>query len=509
MSALGLFTIRQLLFEGDLDPDHNAIECPGYGPLTYRDLRLQVSTVVKALNVGGFHRNDRIAVITPGGPETAVIILSVMAGFTCIPLNPQYKKEEYETYFSDLAVQAVIVQEGCDTAARTVAGSHNIPVIELIPIPGKAGRFFLTLPALQEIKEPEFAISSDIAYVLLTSGTTAMSKIVPVTQKQSCQSKQKTCQILQLSCEDRCLHILPYYHGMGIGTALLSTLIAGGTVICTRDFIPSDFSELLKTCRPTHYSAGPALHQAILKKIRTIPREDLAENSLRFIRSTSGALPQGVRQGLEQALGVPVIDSFGMSEAGTIAINIPPKNGSVGIPIVDSLRIIDETGVTLSTGCCGEIAIKGETVFSGYENAPDENKTAFLDGWFRTGDLGYIDDEGYLFISGRKKEMINKGGEKISPLEVDRVLMSHPLVRDAMCFPVEDTVLGEDIEGMVVPADPQLTEEELRSFLLDRLVQFKIPRRICFVDAIPRNPTGKPLRHVGTERYSWGTGNSY
>ncbi|MFA5268870.1 MAG: AMP-binding protein [Methanoregula sp.] len=502
MNDPDIFSIRHLLFEGNQNPDNNAIECPGYEPLIYRDLRLQITDVVKTLNAAGFHRNDRIAVITPAGPETAVVIVSVTAGFTSVPLNPQYKEQEYDTYFSQLQIQAIIVQEGCETAARAAAESRSIPVIELIPVAGKAGRFFLAVPLLQELQDPEFATSSDIAYVLLTSGTTASSKTVPLTQKQSCLSKQKTCQVLHLSSADRCLHILPYYHGMGIGTALLSTLIAGGTVICTKDFIPSDFPELLIMCKPTHYSAGPALHQAILKKIRKIPKKDLAGNSLRFIRSTSGTLPAEVRRGLEQALGVPVIDSFGMSEAGTITINIPGKTGSVGIPLVDSLRIVDKNGVTVPTGSCGEIAIKGGTIFSGYEKAPGENSAAFLDGWFMTGDLGYTDEEGYLFITGRKKELINKGGEKISPLEVDRVLISHPLVLDAMSFPVDDPALGEDIAVMVVSADTRLTEEELRRFLLERLVQFKVPRRICFVDAIPRNPAGKPLRHVGTERYS-------
>jgi acyl-CoA synthetase (AMP-forming)/AMP-acid ligase II len=199
---------------------------------------------------------------------------------------------------------------------------------------------------------------------------------------------------------------------------------------------------------------------------------------------------------------VPVIEAYGISEAGTVSINIPPKRGSVGIPFIDALVIIDENGELLKSNSIGEIIIKDEAVFSGYEGAPEEKNTTFIDGWFRTGDLGYIDDEGYLFLTGRKKEMINKGGEKISPEEIDTVLRSHHGVREAMSFMVRDPVLGEDVAAMVVPADEKVTETDLRLFLLDRLVQFKVPRRIWFVDAIPRSPAGKPLRYVGTERYS-------
>jgi acyl-CoA synthetase (AMP-forming)/AMP-acid ligase II len=191
-----------------------------------------------------------------------------------------------------------------------------------------------------------------------------------------------------------------------------------------------------------------------------------------------------------------------LSETGVISINIPPRQGSVGFPVIEHVAILDEDGNFPGEGNTGEIVVKGDTVFSGYEDAPEENAAAFTDGWFRTGDMGYLDRDGYLFLSGRKKELINKGGEKISPEEIDTVLKSHPRVRDAMTFGIADPVLGEDVAAMVVPADDHLTETDLRRFLLDRLVQFKIPRKIRFVDRIPRTPTGKPQRHTGSKRYS-------
>jgi acyl-CoA synthetase (AMP-forming)/AMP-acid ligase II len=495
-------TIKELVFNRDQDPDHTAIECPGLHPLTYRDLRMQILSVVKALNARGLHRNDRIAVITPAGPETAVIIISVMAGFTCVPLNPQSREQEYERNFSQLKIKAIIVQRGYATAATTVATCRGMAVIELLPLAGMAGRFTLEPAGVQDTTEAQFATPSDISHIFLTSGTTTRPKIVPLSQKQTFSGRQRQAVALKMTRTDRCLNISPYFHGMGLHTALLSVLYAGGTVICIKEFIPPDFFFLLKTLRPTFYVAGPAHHQGILREMKKIPPREGKQNSLRLIVSSSASLPARVSRELETALGVAVTEQYGLSETGVISINIPFRTGSVGIPVIEHLKILDEDGTVLGNGCEGEIVVKGDTVFSGYEDAPDENKAAFTDGWFRTGDTGYLDRDGYLFLTGRKKEMINKGGEKISPEEIDTVLRSHMGVRDAMTFGIADPVLGEDVAALVVPADDHLTETDLRIFLLDRLVQFKVPRRIWFVEAVPRNAAGKPLRRAGTERYS-------
>jgi oxalate---CoA ligase len=496
------FTIRDLLFKGDQDPDRNAIESPGYAPLTYRALQTQMLSVVENLNAQGFHRNDRIAIITPAGPETAVCIISVMAGFTAVPLNPAGRLQEFESIFSRLGIKAIITEKGYNTAASVVAQEREIPVIELIRRSCSAGKFELGPGVLTGSVHAEFATEADIAYIMQTSGTTAESKIVSFTQKQNAISRLRSCISQGLDPTDRCLHIVPYYHGMGINSPLLCPLIAGGTVICTKDFIPSDFFDLLTTYRPTYFTAGPALLQGILKELKKIPASRLRNHSLRYIRSGSGFIPGDVRRELESIMGIPLIEAYSLSETGTISINIPPRTGSVGIPFIDAISIIDENGERLKPHCIGEITIKDAAVFSGYEYAPDAKKTAFINGWFRTGDLGYVDEEGYLFITGRKKEIVNKGGEKISPVEIDAVLIHHPRVSDAMAFGVMDPVLGEDIAAMVVPADNEVTETELRNYLLDHLVQFKVPRRIYFVDAIPKTPTGKPMRYEGTRRYS-------
>lgn len=497
------YSIRELIFDQGQDPDHHAIECPGHQPLTYRGLRLQITQVVRALNSRGFHHNDRIAVIMPAGPETAVAVISVMAGFTSVPLNPHARSREFDRYFSQMKIRAVIVRKGDDTAAAGAAQSQGIPVIELVPFQGKAGIFTLEPDITTGTEEAEFAAPADIAILLLTSGTTGLQKIAPITQRQFLLAKQKQAEAFGITRNDRSLHILPYYHAMGLSTPLLCTWLAGGTVICTEDFIPADFLPLLKTYRPTFYAAGPALHQAILREIKNVSRKELENNSLQKIQTATAPLSSAINRELGRLLGVQVIETYGMAEAGIITMNNPPRTGSVGIPVIESLTIRDENGTVLGNGESGEIVVKDDTVFNGYEDAPAENREAFLDdGAFRTGDIGYIDKDGYLFITGRIKEAINKGGEKILPEEIDAVIKSHPGVRDAMTFAIADPLLGEDIAAMVVPAGKKVTEPELRRYLLDRLVQFKVPRKICFVDRIPKTPNGKPMRLEGTRWYS-------
>jgi acyl-CoA synthetase (AMP-forming)/AMP-acid ligase II/thioesterase domain-containing protein/acyl carrier protein len=495
-------TIQDLIYNGNQNPDNPAIESPGYRPLTYRDLKNQVFQVIKTLNAMGFGQNDRIAVIMPAGPETAVLGIAIMAGFTHTPLNPQYKETEFQVILPRLKVKAVMVQKNHQTAARSAAISQNIPIIEITPSSDQAGSFRIDGIIIKEDKEVRFSQPEDTAIVMQTSGTTSLPKIVPLTQRQVCKSVRILCSEQSISAKDKSLHIVPHFHLLGVIGTVLVPLAAGGSVICTRDFIPSDFPSLLKTCRPTFYVAGPAHHQAILHELKKVPPVELENNSLRFIRSVSAPMPEPVRQELETLLGIPLFESYAMTESPNITINMARKEGSVGIPLIESLVILDENGNRSETFSTGEVAIRGDVVFSGYEDAADENAAAFTNGWFRTGDMGYLDDKGYLYLTGRKKELINKGGEKISPAEVDQVLMTHPSVRQAMAFRVNDPVLGEDISAMVVMENVTTCEEELRRYLLERLVPYKVPRRIHSVDEIPKGPTGKLLRYVGTERYT-------
>ena len=494
--------VHELIFSGNQDPGHPAIESPGFPPISYQGLRGQIQHVVKTLNAQGFGRNDRIAVLTPGVPETAVLMISVMAGFTCVSINPRYTRDEYERYLPKLRVDAIIVQKGDDTPARAAAEAQNLPVIEMILSP-ESRYIFSLMPELSPENEPRFAGPDDIAILMLTSGTTAAPKIVPLTQRLVCTAVEKDAAANRYTAEERLLLITPVYH-MLANSNLMQVMFVGGTVICPRDFIASDIVPLLKKYRPTCYPATPALHRAILQELKKTGPGDLHPHSLRIIKSASAALPAQVRDELEQILGVPLVETYGMSEVGggTIATNFPPsKRGSAGKPLIEHLAIMDETGALLEPLAEGEIVVKGDEVFAGYEGAPEENALVFTSGWFRTGDTGYLDTEGFLWLTGRKKELINKGGEKIAPAEVDAILMQHPLVKDAMSFKIPDPLFGEDIAAMVVPSSGEVTGKDLRLYLMDHLVPFKIPRRIYIVDTIPRNAGGKPLRHIGTEHY--------
>jgi len=501
MEEPGFLTIRDLLFSGNQNPDNPAIESPGYEPMTFQDLRKQVRSVVQTLNGLGYRRNDRIAVVMPDGPAAAVMIIAVMAGFTSIPLNPRSTGQESAALFSHLKITAVVVQEGSETPARQAAEQQKIRIIRVVPDQKKAGMFRLEPVPSRITVEAEFSGPGDIATLVITSGTTALPKIIPYSQRLMAENAYRNLRIFRYAPDDRSLHILPLFHLFGL-TAVLYPLFAGVTVICTRDFISRDFLPLLRTTRANCYGAVPALHQAIHAELKKAPPEALSEVPLRFMVTGSSYLSDVVRQELEAMLQSVMVEVYGMSEALYISVNRPYRNGSAGIPVIESLRIVDENGITLAQGKEGEIHIRGAGMFSGYENAPEETAAVFSGGWFRTGDVGYLDPDGYLFITGRVKEQINKGGEKISPKELDLVLCSHPGIRDAMAFPVRDPALGEDIAAMVVRDDDTLTEDAIRFFLLDHVAPSKVPRRIFFTDAIPKTPNGKSLRSAGTRQYS-------
>jgi len=470
-------------------------------PLTYRNLRKQIVSVIRSMHARGFRRNDRIAVMSPPGPETAVAIVAIMAGFTAVPLDIRYKEADLADLFARIGIRAVVVLKGHITPAIRAAAAGRIPVLEMVPS-ATAGQFTIFPEMPEEKGAVEFATATDTAYILLTSGTTGDAKIILRGQAEAAFGKIRTCGLQKISATDRCLHMIPYHHGIGISASLLVPLTGGATVICPRDFIPHDFARLLMTARPTVSTATPALCWELLRALRKVPRDQLKDNPLRYIRVSSGVLPGDLQTSLEEILGAPLIDSYGMSESGLVAINVPPRKGSVGIPVSGSLAIMDDRGVPLPPGERGEIWIKDRELFHGYAGREQNNAAEFTDGWFRTGDIGYLDTDGYLFLSGRKKELINKGGEKVSPAEIDAALKMHPGVRDAMAFGIPDPVLGEEIAALVVVANNGVTEQELRHFLLDRMVHFKVPRKIIFTDAIPKNPMGKPLRAEGTKRYS-------
>ena len=477
-----------------------ALGAPAREPLTFAGLREQIERTTAALNGFGLGRGDPIAIVLPNGPEMAAAFLAVASAATAAPLNPGYRADEFSFYLSDLEARAVIVQQGDDTPARAAAAAEGMPIIELAPLSdAPAGRFSLESDLRGAADAPGAADPDDTALVLHTSGTTSRPKIVPLSQRNIAASARHIRQTLSLTPDDRCLNIMPLFHIHGLIAGVLASVGAGGCTWCSPGFNAMQAFAWLRESRPSWYTAVPTMHQLILTRAAR-NADILAETQLRLIRSSSSSLPPTVMAELESTFNAPVIESYGMTEAAHQMTSnpMPPqarKPGSVGLPAGPEIAIMDAAGALQALGARGEVVIRGPNVADGYRNNPQANAEAYTRGWFRTGDQGELDADGYLTITGRLKEIINRGGEKISPREVDEALLQHPAVGQAVTFAMPHERLGEEVAAAVVLRDGSDAEErELRRFVGERLADFKTPRRIVILDEIPKGATGKVQR---------------
>jgi acyl-CoA synthetase (AMP-forming)/AMP-acid ligase II len=470
--------------------------------LDHPGLRLAVERLARRLREAGLGPTDRIALVLPNGPEMALALLATLSVGCAAPLNPRYREEEFRFYLDDLDARALVCPAGEAASARAAATDDVIAIdvvgqglnIDLV-VPGRpsapgSGDRPVRGPAARPTEE-------DVALVLHTSGTTSRPKLVPLRQRHLARSARNIAASLGLARSDRSLTVMPLFHIHGIMAGLLAPLSAGGSAICTPGFNAFAFHRWVDELKPTYYTAVPTMHQMVLARA---PKRRVT--TLRFVRSSSAALPGRVREGLSSLFDVPVLEAYGMTEAShQMTCNpLPPdasKPGSVGVPTGIEVAILDAESNPLPAGERGEVAIKGPTVIDGYENNPSANESAFTSGWFRTGDEGYMDEDGYLFLTGRLKEQINRGGEKVSPLEVDDVLLRHPAVAEAITFAIPHDMLGEEVGAAVVLQEGEtVAEADLRSYLADHLAAYKVPRRIVFVTEIPKGPTGK-LQRIG------------
>jgi oxalate---CoA ligase len=481
-----------------------AITAPSAKPLTYQSLNLLVENTVSTLNKLGVGRGDRVGIVLPNCPEMATAFVAIASGCTAAPLNMAYRADEFEFYLGDLKAKALVVASGGDTPARAVAAKLGIAVMELTPHPENgAGSFTIAGPAYtgKPVANGGLAQTDDVALILHTSGTTSRPKIVPLTHKNVCASARSISTILNLKQDDRELHVMPLFHIHGLIAGVLAPMAVGSQIFCTPGFNALKFFAWMKECKPTWYTAVPTMHQTILSRAAG-NMDVIKSNPLRFLRSSSSSMPTQVIAELEKIFNAPLIESYGMTEAAhQMASNpLPPAKripGSVGIAAGPEIAIMDSNGKLLAPGVTGEVVIRGENVTLGYENNPKANAEAFTNGWFRTGDQGTLSSEGYLTLTGRLKEIINRGGEKISPLEVDEVLMHHPAVMQVVTFAMPHEKLGEDVAAAVVLREGKsLTERELRDFAATKLADFKVPRKILFMAEIPKGATGK-LQRIG------------
>jgi acyl-CoA synthetase (AMP-forming)/AMP-acid ligase II/acyl carrier protein/NRPS condensation-like uncharacterized protein len=466
--------------------------------MTYGALWTQTSNVVQGLRSIGVGRSDRVAVVLPDGPDAAVAMIAIAAGAVCVPLNPGFTTDECRRYFGELRLAALLTHPQFDSAGRRVADVLGIPVIDpsIQPIGEPAARRIARRPT-QSMADAEFASAADDAFILLTSGSTSRPKTVPLTHASVCLSAHNVGAALGLGPRDRLLSVLPLFHGHGLISGLLGALAAGSSVACAPGFDATAFFGWLTEFRPTWYTAVPAIHRAILSAADA-PKPGTQRSSLRLIRSASSSLPPEVVDALEARFDVPVIDTYGMTEAATQIASNPlrrRKRGSVGVQAGPEIAILDKGGRRLRFGRRGEIALRGPTITRGYDNDAAATESSFRNGWFRTGDLGYLDDDGYLFIVGRIKEVIHRGAQKVTPAEVEAALLSHPDVAEAAVFPVPHKNLGADVAAAVVlRPEAKATPLTLRDFARERLARFKVPGLIRIVPDIPKGAGGKIKR---------------
>jgi oxalate---CoA ligase len=470
--------------------------------LSYLQLAEQIVYVKQQFARMGIGSDDVVAIVLPNGPELALTFLATAACAASAPLNPAYGAQEFEFFLSDLGAKAIILLRGDKSAARHVAERIGISVIDLVPNDDGKGLGFTLQGSSQSGSGIDgFAQMFDTALMLHTSGTTSRPKLVPLTQANILASARNIISTLSLVEEDRCINLMPLFHIHGLMAVVLSSVMAGASVICLPGFDVHRFYKAVELFHPTWYSAVPTIHQAVLEgaeRYQTI----IQNNPLRFIRSSSASLPGRVMLELEKVFSCPVIEAYGMTEAAhQMASNpLPPKvrkPNSVGLPAGPEIGILDQAGKLLDQNETGEIVIRGPNVMRGYINNPEANQTTFCDGWFRTGDEGYFDVDGYLFITGRIKEIINRGGEKVVPREVDEVFLNHPSVYQAVTFAIPHQTLGEDVVAAVVlRANEVISPRELRAYAFEHLADYKVPSQVIILEEIPKGPTGK-LQRIG------------
>ena len=484
-------TLSGLLQTGD--PARPAIVAPGEPPITYDSLGLRIDEVGRHLRSLGIGRGDRVAIVLPNGVDAIVAFLAASSVATAAPLNPSYKEDEFRFYLEDTQAKALITSDQTGDAARNASPQGTLQLTADVAAEGPG-------VAAGEMQPASHPAPEDVALVLHTSGTTSRPKRVPLTHGNLALSAGNIVDTYQLTDRDVSLCVMPLFHVHGLVASTLSTLLSGGTVVVPSRFNALNFWPMVREHGVTWVSAVPSMHQALLARAERDLGEGDGTGLLRFIRSCSAALPASTMRDMEERFGIPILEAYGMTEAShQMASNpLPPARrypGAVGFGTGVEIGIMDQGGELLGTGARGEVVIQGPSVIRAYEDNPEANAASFTDGWFRTGDQGYLEENGCLFLVGRIKELINRSGEKISPQEIDDVLLKHPAVAETVAFGVPHPTHGEEPTAAVV-LGAEAEEKELIAHCRKHLATFKCPRVIHIVDTIPRTATGKVQRRI-------------
>jgi len=476
---------------------HPALICPDDGTVVpHSELAASVHRLAGLLAGLGVRRGQRVAIVMPNGPEVVELLLAVAAlGATAAPMNPGYTQAEYEFYLSDLDPGLLLIQAGRGADARAAAGGRAVADVSVRP----QGPPQLSVTGTQATREGSFEPGSagDVALLLHTSGTTRRPKQVPLLQRNLTASVRAIAAHYRLGAADVSYCAMPLFHVHGLIASTLAQLAAGGSVVTPRRLSQRRYWQQVAAHGVTWVSASPTIHTELIE------HGTGSAPSIRFVRSCSSALSPALFGRLEELYQAPVLEAYGMTEASHQMTSnpLPPARhlpGSVGVPAGAEVRIVDRDGRDLPAGQPGEVAVRGPGLTPGYLGDPEANAESFFDGWFRTGDRGLLAD-GYLRLEGRIKELIIRGGENISPGEVEDALKAHPAVSDAACFGIDDDKYGQVVGAAVVlkgEADPAQLRARCRASLAD----FKVPKVIHVVEEIPRTPTGKIQRSLVASR---------
>ena len=462
--------------------------------LSYGLLNEGSARVAGLLKERGFQPGDRVGIMLPNVPYFAAVYYGVLrAGGVVVPMNVLLKGREVTFYLKDPGAKLVFVWHDFAEGAKQGADEAGAELISVAP-----GEFEKLLGGVDAAHEMADRDGSDTAVILYTSGTTGTPKGAELTHDNLLQNiKVAGPELAQLTEDDVLLGALPLFHSFGQTCTLNASVNAGSCLTMIPRFDPGKALEILERDRVTIFQGVPTMYGALLNHPE---RDSFDTSSLRLCMSGGAAMPVEVMRGFEEAFGCKVLEGYGLSETAPVAsFNHPDrerKPGSIGTPIRGvEMKVVDEDGKEVPQGEVGEIVIRGHNVMKGYWNRPDATEEAIRDGWFHTGDMAKVDEDGYFFIVDRKKDMIIRGGYNVYPREIEEVLYEHPAIEEAAVVGVPDDSLGEEVGAAVVlKKGEELDADELKAYVKEQVASYKYPRKIWFVDELPKGPTGKILK---------------
>jgi long-chain acyl-CoA synthetase len=441
----------------------------------------------------GVEPGDRVGIMLPNVPYFPTVYYGVLrAGGVVVPMNVLLKGREVEFYLSDPEAKVLFAWHDFADAAETGAEKAGSEVVLVKP-----GEFEELVGDQEPLEELEDRKADDTAVILYTSGTTGQPKGAELTHSNMKKNAQIAGQLVDVSEEDVELGALPLFHSFGQTCNMNGAVAVGAAMTQLPRFDPDKALEIIERDKVTIFQGVPTMYNAMLHSDK---RDEYDTSCLRMCMSGGSAMPEELMRQFEDAFGCKILEGYGLSETSPVAsFNHPDrerKPGSIGTPIEGvEMKLVDDDGNDVDQGEVGEIVIKGHNVMKGYWNRPDATEDAIKDGWFYTGDMGKMDDDGYFFIVDRKKELIIRGGYNVYPREVEEVLYEHPAVQEAAVIGVEDEKMGEEVGAAVVlKKGEDLSEDELRDYVKENVANYKYPRKIWFCDELPKGPTGKILK---------------